>query len=511
MEIISILLFINSFIMKTKLLFAISITFSFFVNAQTYVPDDIFEQKLIDLGYDSGPLDDYVPTANISAVTTLSLNGLPINDLTGIEDFAALDNIFIRYANITNLDLSLNTLLTRVNCPSNGITTININGLTNLDEIILFDNNITSVDLSTNLALTKFNGGQNPYTTLDFSDNPNITFIGSPFGSLTSIDLAGLTNIEEVYINDNQITSIDVSGNSSLFWLDAFNNNLTSLNISGATALQYCNIYNNQLSSIDVSTNLNLLGLGCSNNLLTTLDVSTNSVLSGLNVRDNLLTSIDLVGANALSTLNCSNNQLTALDINSNTNLQLLTANNNNLDTIGLTNAIALTNITLNDNLLTTLDLSNNSNFTFLNLNNNALTSLNVKNGNNTAINSNWFRVQNNSSLSCIDVDDAAYSTSNWNFVDTGVIYSENCATMSVDEDTLNKIEVYPNPTSDYIHVKGIDLSNFKIQIFDMLGKQITTSSLNSDTIDVSNLIKGMYLIKVTKGSKTQTLKFIKN
>lgn len=26
----------------------------------TYVPDDNFEQALIDLGYDSGPLDDYV-------------------------------------------------------------------------------------------------------------------------------------------------------------------------------------------------------------------------------------------------------------------------------------------------------------------------------------------------------------------------------------------------------------------------------------------------------------------
>ena len=30
--------------------------------ATTNVPDDVFEQKLIDLGYDSGPLNDYVPT-----------------------------------------------------------------------------------------------------------------------------------------------------------------------------------------------------------------------------------------------------------------------------------------------------------------------------------------------------------------------------------------------------------------------------------------------------------------
>jgi len=31
----------------------------------TFVPDDNFEQALIDLGYDTPPLDNVVPTANI--------------------------------------------------------------------------------------------------------------------------------------------------------------------------------------------------------------------------------------------------------------------------------------------------------------------------------------------------------------------------------------------------------------------------------------------------------------
>ena len=33
-----------------------------FFAQQTYVPDDNFEQALIDLGYDTPPLNDYVPT-----------------------------------------------------------------------------------------------------------------------------------------------------------------------------------------------------------------------------------------------------------------------------------------------------------------------------------------------------------------------------------------------------------------------------------------------------------------
>ena len=52
---------------------------------QTYVPDDNFEQKLIDLGYDN-ILDDYVATANINNVSSLYIANFNISDLTGIED-----------------------------------------------------------------------------------------------------------------------------------------------------------------------------------------------------------------------------------------------------------------------------------------------------------------------------------------------------------------------------------------------------------------------------------------
>ena len=55
---------------------------SVLVGQTTYVPDDNFEQALIDLGYDD-VMDDYVLTANISGVNELTLNSIPISDLTG--------------------------------------------------------------------------------------------------------------------------------------------------------------------------------------------------------------------------------------------------------------------------------------------------------------------------------------------------------------------------------------------------------------------------------------------
>ena len=75
---------------KITLIFAFIFSFLSY-GQQTFVPDNNFEQALIDLGYDSGPLDDYVPTANVNAIIDLDVQGLNISDLTGMEDFLAIE------------------------------------------------------------------------------------------------------------------------------------------------------------------------------------------------------------------------------------------------------------------------------------------------------------------------------------------------------------------------------------------------------------------------------------
>ena len=61
----------------------------FSIAQQTYVPDDNFEQALINLGYDN-VLDDSVTTASIDTVNALLVSNLAIADLTGIENFDSL-------------------------------------------------------------------------------------------------------------------------------------------------------------------------------------------------------------------------------------------------------------------------------------------------------------------------------------------------------------------------------------------------------------------------------------
>ena len=54
------------------------------------IPDENFEKILIEIGYDKGTPDGFVPTVNISSIDSLDINSQNISDLTGIEAFTDL-------------------------------------------------------------------------------------------------------------------------------------------------------------------------------------------------------------------------------------------------------------------------------------------------------------------------------------------------------------------------------------------------------------------------------------
>ena len=60
-------------------------------------------------------------------------------------------------------------------------------------------------------------------------------------------------------------------------------------------------------------------------------------------------------------------------------------------------------------------------------------------------------------------------------------------------------IKIYPNPTINIINIEGLDKNeNNTIQIFDVQGKLVITKTINEKgTIDLSELNKGVYVIKI--------------
>lgn len=98
---------------------------------KTYVPDDNFEQALINLGYDLF-LDDSVQTTSIDTVTYLFIPNNNIYDLTGVEAFSSLTQLFCYSNQLEILDLSNNSQLFEVNCNNNQLVSLDVRNNNNL-------------------------------------------------------------------------------------------------------------------------------------------------------------------------------------------------------------------------------------------------------------------------------------------------------------------------------------------------------------------------------------------
>jgi len=149
----------------------------------------------------------------------------------------------------------------------------------------------------------------------------------------------------------------------------------------------------------------------------------TSLYVLALNISD--LTGIE--DFTALTVLNCNDNQLTSIDVTQNTALTELSCASNQLTSIDVTQNTALTELSCASNQLTSLDVSQHTALDSLNCNANQLTCLNVANTNNPSFGWNRMQALNNPGLTCIEVDDVAWSTANWTNIDPQTSFSTNC------------------------------------------------------------------------------------
>ena len=82
------------------------------------------------------------------------------------------------------------------------------------------------------------------------------------------------------------------------------------------------------------------------------------------------------------------------------------------------------------------------------------------------------------------------------------------CSTASVDNQTQLDISIYPNPTSDIVYIEG-NYSQLKVVVYDILGKQVIKESI-TNSVDISQLEKGVYIIQLSDGAKLTTERILK-
>ncbi|MFV8357948.1 T9SS type A sorting domain-containing protein [Flavobacterium sp. XS1P32] len=87
--------------------------------------------------------------------------------------------------------------------------------------------------------------------------------------------------------------------------------------------------------------------------------------------------------------------------------------------------------------------------------------------------------------------------------LDNEVIVRKTVSNLSVNQTLLNesKIILYPNPTKNEIHLdidETIRNEIKKISIYNVLGQEVFSSNKYVQTIQISNISSGKYMIKIS-------------
>jgi len=525
---------------------------------QTFVPDDNFEQALIDLGYDD-VLDDSVLTENISGIDSLNVSEKEIHDLTGIEDFVALEILDATYNELTTLDISNNIFLTVLGLGSNQLTSLDVSNNTALIELDCWGNTLTSLDVSQNSSLSFLGCGYNGLTSLDVSNNTALTLLWVPLNQLTSLDVTNNLLLTGLICNFNQLTNLDVSNNPSLTDLRCVDNELTNLDISNNINLSILFVSNwtylgtnNQLTNLDVSNNPLLTDLRCGGIQLENLDVSNNPLLTGLRVGNNALTSLDVSNNTNLMTLVCFINLITDLDVGNNPLLTDLRCGDNELTSLDVSNNPALKILDVSnwyygtggDNEIFSLEISNNMLLETLGCANNQITGdlfeiVDLDSLTTLRIENNQFSGEIPETICDLNInfsDSLTFNISNNSFCPPypscvndyiGEQDTTNCGQVSITDEIFPLIyklqNAYPNPFNP-VTTLSYDLPEdalVNVTIYDMVGRKVSTlissrqsagyksiqwNATNSAGQPVS---AGVYLYAIQAGEFRETKKMV--
>lgn len=418
---------------------------------ETYVPDDNFEQALITLGYDVGPLDDYVPTVNIQVIATLDISGNSISDLTGIEDFEALQNFNCSNNTIDTIDVSKNINLVDIDCSNNNLESLDLTNNLNITSVNIANNSFTEFDVSLSLLLEVFNCDGNNIVELDFSINTALANLNCTSNALEVLNLQNGQNPNLLNLNAQNnadltcIQTDDGAAPAGVTWLKDATTNYSincrfgetyvpddnfeqalidfgidtaplddyvpTMNIQNRTSL---NVAGKEISDLTgIEDFENLVNLNFENNTIAAVDLSNNLLLESIDASGNELSDLDISNLVELRVLDISENNFTQLDFSNNLVLANLNISENDFSIVDVSLLLDLEGLNCASNQLTELDVTLNSKLIELICSSNLFfqDKLNIQNGVNQFLT--VFNASDNPDLTCILVDDPVAVISN--------------------------------------------------------------------------------------------------
>ena len=374
------------------------------------------------------------------------------------------------------------------------------------------------------IATTALTAQQGDIVTMKASYMTFAQIVVKYTGTIGDIKANGvpLTNGSNIMPNSDSTITITTTGNIQLTYLDVYSNSLTQLNISQAVYLDTLYCYYNQLTQLDVSKNTALIALHCYYNQLSQLDVSKNTALKDLQCENNQLSQLDITNNTALIRLACFDNQLSQLDVSKNTALSYLYCDNNYLSSLDLSQNQQLTVLHAHGQ---NVEVILEDFFTFFNpIYYRNLTAVeNVKiNDKAYAYNSPVFKPSGNMVRFTTDNTISGYPYGGFIYLVTGT---------SIAENTASNISLYPNPVQHTLYITSSEMVEH-VSIYDISGRMLQQTNNgtviarsiarneqndvaihneNAQSIDISNLANGIYLVKARTAQGESIRKIVIN
>jgi hypothetical protein len=236
-----------------------------YTKGTTYVPDPIFEEYLINQGYDSY-LDSYVITSRVSEIGWIGDMGSTDDDIcqTGNctdEQWADLDYRFKnRIKNLSGIEAFSN--VAGINIVGHKIDSINLTKNINLTHFYANFNEFKSVNTDHNPLLLIFSiDGNKP----DWSEDIENGLI-EPWDTITRLDFSKNYNIESISVPSLGLSNLNLEINKKITFLDLYKNNFSIFDLSQVPRLQELRIQQNNLIELDVSGNPQLITLSTGGN-----------------------------------------------------------------------------------------------------------------------------------------------------------------------------------------------------------------------------------------------------
>lgn len=107
---------------------------------------------------------------------------------------------------------------------------------------------------------------------------------------------------------------------------------------------------------------------------------------------------------------------------------------------------------------------------------------------------------------------DGATTTNGNNRFDNIKLTAETLSTGSFDRMGMG-LNIYPNPVrnGNAVTIQTNGSESLQVAVYDILGKQVISRTVTNNTLNISSLKAGVYLVQVTDGSTTSTKKLVVN